>query len=92
MNNELIGTLAGTFTTVAFVPQVVRIWRTRHAEDISTSMFVIFIAGVALWLLYGLRLHARPIIIANSITLALSLTILTLKFYFRRQKFRIKSE
>lgn len=92
MNNEIIGTLAGTLTTLAFIPQVVRIWRTRHAEDISTSMFVIFIIGVGLWLFYGLRLHARPIIIANTITLALSLTILVLKFYFRHQKQRIKIE
>ncbi len=92
MHDELIGTMAGTLTTIAFIPQVVRIWRTKHAEDISTSMFVIFITGVTLWLLYGLRLHARPIIIANTITLALSVTILTLKFYFRRQNRCAKTE
>lgn len=92
MHDELIGTMAGTLTTIAFIPQVVRIWRTKHAEDISTSMFVIFITGVTLWLLYGLRLHARPIIIANTITLALSVTILALKFYFKRQNRCAKTE
>jgi MtN3 and saliva related transmembrane protein len=85
---NLIGTLAGTLTTVAFVPQVVRIWRTQHADDISTSMFVIFITGIMLWLWYGIRLNAWPIIIANSITLSLASIILVLKFHFhnKRQK------
>ncbi|MDA8327450.1 MAG: SemiSWEET transporter [Betaproteobacteria bacterium] len=85
---NLIGTLAGALTTIAFVPQVVRIWRTQHADDISTSMFVIFITGIMLWLWYGIRLNAWPIIIANSITLGLASMILVLKFHFhsKRQK------
>ncbi len=85
-HTTMIGALAGTLTTIAFIPQVIRIWRTRHADDISTSMFVIFIVGVALWLYYGIILHAWPVIIANSITLFLALTILILKFHFHRKR------
>ncbi len=84
--------LAGTLTTLSFIPQVIRIWRTRHAEDISTSMFVIFITGVGLWLCYGIRLHAWPVIVANSVTLMLASMVLALKFHFRRQKRRRISE
>lgn len=86
--SNFIGMVAGTLTTVAFVPQVVRIWRTKHADDISTSMFVIFVIGVALWLCYGISLHAWPIIIANTITLILALAILLLKFHYQRLKRR----
>ncbi|WP_124950634.1 SemiSWEET family sugar transporter [Sulfuriferula thiophila] len=86
INQDWVGLAAGTLTTISFVPQVVQIWRTKHADDISTSMFVIFMTGVALWLLYGIYLDALPVIIANAITLLLAATILILKFHFHRNK------
>ena len=89
-DSNLIGLFAGTLTTVSFIPQVVRIWRRRHAEDISTGMFVIFIAGVALWLLYGIRVDAAPVIVANAVTLILASLVLVLKYHFRRRKTRQK--
>ena len=51
-------------TTVAFIPQVVKIWKSKHTLDISLGMFSIFSAGVFLWLLYGIQLGAVPIILA----------------------------
>ena len=83
-SQDALGFAAGTLTTVAFVPQVVRIVRLRHADDLSWWMFGIFAAGVALWLWYGLRLDALPVILANVVTLALALTILLLKWHFGR--------
>ena len=80
---NLLGTAAGTLTTIAFVPQVLKTWRTRSGEDISTGMFLLFSSGVLLWLLYGVALNAVPIIIANSITLILALTIILLKLRYR---------
>lgn len=74
-----IGTCAGILTTIAFIPQVSKTWRTGSAQDISLLMFLLFSTGVALWLTYGLLLHSLPIIIANAITLALSCSILVLK-------------
>lgn len=79
---ELIGYLAASLTTVAFLPQVVRIWRTRSARDVSLPTFVLFTTGVALWLVYGLLLTAWPIIAANVVTLVLALLILALKLRF----------
>ena len=80
---ELLGLIAGLFTTVAFVPQVVKIWKSRHAKDISLAMFAIFSTGVALWIVYGFTIGSLPVILSNSITFALALAILALKLYFR---------
>ncbi|MFA5172154.1 MAG: SemiSWEET transporter [Sulfuriferula sp.] len=84
INQDWIGLVAGTLTTTAFVPQVYRIWQRKHADDISASMFVIFIAGVVLWLYYGVMLQAWPIVIANAVTLVLATTILILKYYYHK--------
>ena len=81
---NILGTLAGTLTTVAFVPQVLKTWRSRSAKDISTGMFLIFTLGVLMWLVYGLFIHSWPIIIANAITLVLASAILAMKVYFHR--------
>lgn len=75
----LIGTLAGACTTLAFLPQVIKTWRSRSTEDISLAMFLVFCAGVVLWLAYGLMLDELPIIIANGVTLLLAGTILIFK-------------
>lgn len=76
---DWIGTLAGIFTTIAFIPQVAKTWRTQSAGDISLLMFLLFSSGVLLWLIYGVLLHAMPIIVANAITLILSALILVMK-------------
>jgi len=82
MNVDLIGAFAGALTTLAFLPQVWRIWRTRSARDLSLSMYLIFTSGVALWFAYGLALGATPIIVANGITLVLAATVLAMKLKF----------
>ena len=74
-----LGYAAATCTTVAFVPQVVRILRTRSARDISLSTFTIMTLGVLLWLIYGLIIHDRPLVVANGTTFVLSLAILVMK-------------
>lgn len=63
------------------MPQVIRIWRRRSAEDISYVALLTFIAGVALWLWYGLLLRSLPIEIANGVTLALNISIFALKLH-----------
>jgi len=75
----LLGYVAATCTTLAFVPQLVRIVRTRSTRDISLGMFVVITTGVLLWMIYGLLIHDRPVIIANAVTFALTLAILVLK-------------
>jgi MtN3 and saliva related transmembrane protein len=81
---EAIGFMAATLTTVALVPQLMRVWRLRSAREISLGMFVMFSVGVTLWLVYGLSVHAMPVVLANAVTLVLSLAILGLKLRFDR--------
>jgi MtN3 and saliva related transmembrane protein len=80
----LVGSVAAALTTLAFVPQVVRVWRLRDARDISLPTFVLFSVGVFVWLVYGLLLVSWPIILANAFTLVLALAILALKVKFDR--------
>lgn len=76
---SLIGYAAASCTTLAFVPQVLHIWRTRSTRDISLGMFAVMTTGVLLWLIYGLIVHDLPLVLANGTTFVLSLTILVLK-------------
>ena len=78
-----LGLIAGALTTVAFIPQVIKIWKTQHATDISLGMFAIFSCGVLLWLFYGIEIDAIPVIVANAVTLGLSLTILVFKMRYK---------
>ena len=78
-----LGFLAGTLTTVSFVPQVHKALRSRRCDDLSWGMLLAFGGGVLLWLIYGLLLAAPPIIAANAITLALIVALLWLKARYR---------
>lgn len=86
-NPEILGIIAGTLTTICFVPQAIKLIRSRHTEGVSLLMYAIFTLGVFFWLTYGIVLESRPMIVANSITLGLSATILVvlLKEYFRKR-------
>jgi MtN3 and saliva related transmembrane protein len=76
---DLLGSFAALLTTMAFVPQVMQCLRSRDLSAISLPMYSIFSLGVFLWLVYGLAIGSLPVILANSLTLALSLLILGLK-------------
>jgi len=83
---EWIGLAAGALTTIAFVPQLLKIQATRSGRDVSMRTFLIFSTGVALWLAYGLFIGSAPIILANIVTLALALTIIVLKIRYARHR------
>ena len=82
---ELLGMIAALLTTIAFVPQVLRIYLTKSAEDVSYLMFSIFSTGVLLWLVYGLLIGSAALIAANVVTLALCLTVIVLKVRYQRR-------
>lgn len=83
---DWIGIVAGTLTTIAFVPQVLRVWRTRTARDLSLATFAIFMTGVALWLVYGVMIASVPIVLANAVTLVLAGSIVLMKIAFDRRR------
>lgn len=79
---DYIGYLAAFLTTISFVPQVVKIYRTRSAHDVSLYMFILFTIGICMWLMYGILQMMWPVILANAITLVLSLSILIMKLKY----------
>ena len=79
----VLGFVAGTLTTAAFVPQVLKTWRTRSTEDISLGMFAVFALGVSLWLVYGIFLNSLPIVITNAITLVLAGAMIFFKLRYK---------
>ena len=79
---DIVGSLAACLTTASFVPQAWLTFKTRDVSGISLGMYSIFTAGVALWLAYGWMLKAPPIVIANSVTLALALAIMAMKLFY----------
>ena len=86
MESDVLGLVAGALTTIAFVPQVLRILRTRSAHDISWLLFGILAVGSALWLWYGMRVGSFPLVVTNVITLTLQLLIFGLKWRYGRGK------
>jgi MtN3 and saliva related transmembrane protein len=80
--NDLLGIVAGTLTTISFIPQVFRIVQTRSVHDISWGMFTVFATGTALWFAWGIVQGAMPVIVANFITLVLSIVIMLLKWRY----------
>lgn len=81
---QLLGLTAGSLTTVAFLPQVIKTWKTRSAKDLSLGMFSLFCLGVVLWLVYGLMVRDIPVIAANMLTLMLATTLLFFKLRFKQ--------
>lgn len=79
-----LGYMAGVLTTVAFLPQVLHTYRVKSAGDLSWKMLICFSFGLLLWFIYGVYLHSWPMILANSITLALQGFIIRMKIRYQR--------
>ena len=79
---DYLGLIAGALTTVAFLPQLVKTYQSKSADDVSFLMFFLFGIGVILWGVYGWEIHAIPVVISNSITLILASSILVMKVIF----------
>ena len=69
--NEIIGLIAAVCTTFAFIPQVMKVWKTKLTKDLSLRMYFIMLVGILLWLVYGIRIDSLSIILANLVTATL---------------------
>ena len=81
---EIVGLIAASFTTFAFVPQVFKIWKNRNISGVSISMYVIMLIGICMWLFYGFLIKSLAVIVANIVTGLLQLFIVTLIFISRK--------
>lgn len=78
-----IGIIAGTLTTLSFLPQVLKVWSNKSAKDISFGWLLTFLTGILLWVFYGLHIGSFPVLISNIATVILVLLILVFKIRFR---------
>ncbi len=81
---EILGLSAGTITSITFLPQVIRIWKTKSAKDLSAGMLGLLILGVSMWLIYGIVAKDIAIIYTNSMVLLMSLVMVFFKFRFNK--------
>lgn len=79
---SILGFAAGTLTTIAFIPQVIKVYQTKETRDISLMMYVMLAAGLMLWLIYGFLLKSWPIILSNIIALIANIYLIYLKLKY----------
>jgi len=79
----VLGLIGGTFTTASFFPQVLKTLKTRSTKDVSTGMFVLLSVGIGFWIAYGVKIDSVPVIVANSISLVLTLAMLGMKALYK---------
>ena len=82
---DIFGFSAALLTTIAFLPQLYKIFQTKSADDISFVMLILFITGLVCWIIYGLKINSIPILIANIITFIFNFSILVLKISYRKK-------
>ena len=83
---DLFGFLAALLTTIAFLPQLYKTWQTKSADDVSLVMLILFLTGLFCWIVYGLKIHSIPILVANIITFIFNFSILILKLSYNKNK------
>ena len=81
---DLFGFLAALLTTIAFLPQLYKTWKTKSADDVSLIMLILFITGLICWIIYGFKINSFPILIANIITFMFNFSILILKITYAK--------
>jgi MtN3 and saliva related transmembrane protein len=79
---ESIGYAAAFLTTVSFLPQVIKVWKSRSARDISLYTYSLFTVGAALWFSYGVAIHSTPVVAANAVTVVLAAAVVVAKIRF----------
>ena len=80
---DFFGFSAALLTTIAFLPQLYKTWKTRSAGDVSLVMLILFITGLICWIIYGIKINSIPILVANIITFMFNFSILILKITYR---------
>ena len=83
---DFFGFLAALLTTIAFLPQLYKTWKTKSADDVSLTMLIVFIIGLFCWIFYGLKINSIPIVVANIITFIFNFSILILKITYSKNK------
>ncbi|HEY4656799.1 MAG TPA: SemiSWEET transporter [Cyclobacteriaceae bacterium] len=79
----IIGFIGGTLTTISFLPQVIKTWKTRSTHDFSFIMVFLLCTGIFIWIIYGFLIHSLPVILANMVSFILIFIILLFKLKYK---------
>ena len=82
---EFFGYFAAILTTLAFIPQLIKTLKTKKAEDVSLTTLIMFLTGVSAWIIYGIQISSKPILVANIITFLLNFLILVFKLIYSKE-------
>ena len=82
---NLFGFSATLLTTIAFLPQLYKTWQSKSANDVSLFVLILFITGLICWIIYGLKIHSIPILVANIVTFIFNFSILILKLSYNKK-------
>ena len=82
---EFFGYFAAILTTLAFIPQLIKTLKTKKADDVSLTTLIMFLTGVAAWIIYGIQISSKPILVANIITFLLNFLILVFKLIYSKE-------
>lgn len=84
MNENILGLIAGALTSIASLPQVIKVFKTKNTDDLSALMLIILISGLSLWVWYGFKKHELPIILSNAFAAILNSILLICKLSFKK--------
>ncbi|MBA22012.1 MAG: hypothetical protein CMP52_01520 [Flavobacteriales bacterium] len=85
MDIEIIGYVAAVLTTSSFLPQVIKVWKSKSSEGVSVTMYMVMLTGVILWGIYGFYIGSRSVLLANFVAGLLQLMILIIVFRNKRK-------
>lgn len=84
MNENILGLVAGGITSVAMLPQLLKIWKEKNVDDLSLPMILVLVTGLSLWVWYGFLKDELPIILSNSFAVLVNVALLISYFKFRK--------
>jgi MtN3 and saliva related transmembrane protein len=87
---NLVGMLAGIFTAISMLPQLVKTFKKKKSEEISLFMLVILNTGIATWIYYGILRKDDPIIFNNAFSFLINFTLLILHFKYKKKDYEFR--
>ena len=85
-STDILGYVGGILTSLSFIPQVIKSWKTKSVKDLSILMLIVSVIGGLLWLAYGVLSHAMPIVIMNVLFIFVIAFQLFLKVMYDRKE------
>ena len=85
MDENLLGIIAGAITSVAMLPQLIKVIKQKNADDLSWGMLLVLISGLSLWVWYGLMKDELPIILSNAFAVLVNITLLICCMIYKKK-------